>query len=293
MGPFGSRDGEIKTLRENGDVASLLSAYAGTKRRDRRRAIIQALSEMGEAAEHALLDMLGDQQLQREAAAVLVELGEGNFPVVATQLRDHDEARRRGALLAVYYYARYRDLPAAHELLAAVAAGDGTADLAEPAAAMSQRVERLTAARNEEIDRQLGRIKASLERDNMDRGNIAFRMYSPIHSGRMEALKALVALRYAGARHVIAVAPEAGEASMGVLLGLGLDELGGGVVPLIAEELRTGDRRTRGFMLTTLLCLRRARVPGAAEALEQDGVKITESMDRRAAMFYRQWVRER
>jgi len=92
---------------------------------------------------------------------------------------------------------------------------------------------------------------------------------------------------------VIAVAPEFGEAAIGVLLALGLTELGGGVVPPIAESLRSGDRRRRSLMLTTLICLRHAQIPGAAEALERDGVAITETMDRRAANVYRRWVRER
>ena len=80
---------------------------------------------------------------------------------------------------------------------------------------------------------------------------------------------------------------------MGAFLALALDELRGGVVPLIEESLRSEDRHTRDVLLTTLICLRRASVPGAAEALERDGVEITGAMDRRAARFYTTWVRER
>ena len=158
---------------------------------------------------------------------------------------------------------------------------------------MSDTVERLTRARNEKIDENLERIRASVDRERIDRGGVVSRMYSTVHSRRMEARAAIVGLRYAGVRHVIAVAPEFGEAAVGVLLALGLTELGGGVVPPIAESLRSGDRRRRGLLLTTLICLRHARVSGAAEALERDGVTITEAMDRRAATVYKRWVRER
>jgi len=78
----------------------------------------------------------------------------------------------------VYLYARYRDLPAAHELLRALAAGEEAPDLAEPAARMAARVEQLGAARNEEIDRQLARITASIDREKIDGGSVIIRMYS-------------------------------------------------------------------------------------------------------------------
>lgn len=289
----GPNEAEIAAMRDDGDVAGLIEAYGATKRRDRRRAILAALAELGDGGRSTLLDLLGDEHSLRGAGAVLVELGEETFPAVAEQLESDEGTRRRGALHTVYLYARYRDLPAAHELLRAVAAGGGAPDLTEPAAGMSDTVERLTRARNEEIDENLEHIRASVDREKIDRGGVVSRMYSTVHSRRMEARAAIVGLRYAGVRHVIAAAPEFGEAAVGVLLALGLTELGGGVVPLIAESLRSGDRRRRSLLLTALICLRHARVPGAGEALERDGATITEAMDRRAATVYKRWVRER
>jgi hypothetical protein len=289
----GPSEAQIAAMRVESDVAGLVEAYESTKRRDRRRAILAALAKLGDNSRTTLLHLLGDGRWQRGAGAVLVELGEETFLAVAEQLESDEGTRRRGALHTVYLYARYRDLPAAHELLRAVAAGKGAPDLAEPADRMSDTVERLTRARNEKIDENLERIRASVDREKIDRGGVVSRMYSTVHSRRMEARAAIVGLRHAGVRHVIAVAPEFGEAAVGVLLALGLTELGGGVVPPIAESLRSGDRRRRGLLLTTLICLRHARVPGAAEALERDGATITEAMDRRAATLYKRWVRER
>jgi len=282
---------EVVAYREAGDVAALVVALGDTRRRDIRAAVVQALVRV--EAGPTLLDMLADEQLQRSAGAALVELGEESFPAIAAQLESDDERRRKGALHTVYLYARYRDMPAAQELLQAVAAGSGAPDLAEPASLMAAKVETIKPARNEEIDRHLERIRASIERDQIDGGSTVMRMYSTVHSGRMESLKCIMGLRYAAARHVIAVSPDVGEPAVGALLGLGIEELRGGVVPLIAEGLHTGDHRRRNYMLLTLICLRRARVPGAAEALERDGVTVTESMDRRAAHIYKKWVRDR
>jgi hypothetical protein len=158
---------------------------------------------------------------------------------------------------------------------------------------MAERVDALTRTRNEEIDRRLTKIKASVDRAKSDRGSTVMRMYSSIHSGRMEARAALSAMRYAGVRHIIAVAPEYGEAAVGALLALGIEELGRGLTPLLAEALDSPVPRTRSLMLITLLCLRRARVPGAAEVLEDNDVVVTDKMDRRAALVYKRWVRER
>jgi len=231
--------------------------------------------------------------MQRRAGAVLVELGEDVFPDVAAQLDADSDVRRRGALHAVYLYARYRDLPPAHDLLRAVAADDRRPDLAGPAARMSTQVDELTRTRNEEIDLQLGRIRDSLTRMQLDRGSTIMRMYSTVHSGRTEARAKISAMRYAGVRHVISVAPEYGEAIVGPLLALGLEELGGGVVPLIEEALPGAGKRTRSLLAVTLICLRRARIAGAAEALGRSGVVETEALDRRAATIYAKWVRER
>jgi hypothetical protein len=289
----GSTGTEIAAMRDRGDVAGLVAACVGTKRRDRRRAILAALAALGTDGRNAVLALLGDEDRQRDAGAVLVELGEDTFPDVAEQLGSDDEVRRRGALHAVYLYARYRDLPAAHELLRTVATDGSHPDLTKPAARMADSVQTLTRIRNEEIDRLLAKIKASIERDQADRGSTVLRMYASIHSGRIEARAKIASMRYAGVRHMIAVAPEYGEAVVGPLLALGLEEIGGGVVPILDEALGTDVRRTRSVLLTTLICLRRACVPGAAEALERHGVTVTEQMDRRAAFVYKRWVRER
>lgn len=284
---------DIASLRDAGDVAGLTQLYADAKRRDLRRPILAALAALGEDSRAALLGLLGDDGLQRKAGAVLVELGEDSFPEVAGQLDAEDGVRRRGALYAVYLYARYRDLPAAHELLRTLAADTSRPDLAEPAAEMSAQVERLTRTRNDEIDKQLARIRESLTRMQLDRGSTIMRMYSTVHSGRTEARAKISAMRYAGVRHVISMGPEYGEAIVGPLLALGLEEIGGGVVPLIEQALPKTDKRTRGLLVATLVCLRRARVSGAAEALERGDITVTEATDRRAAMIYSKWVRER
>ena len=284
---------EIAAMRDAGDVTGLIEAYGSTKRWDKRRMIRGALSSLGEDARTTMLDLLGDERWQRGAGAALVDVTEDAFPAVEEQLGSDDQLRRQGALHAVYLYARYRDLPAAHELLRAVAAGEMASDLAEPAALMADKVEQMGRLRNEEIDRQLARIKASIEREKLDGGNTVSRMFSTVHRARMEARQTVTGMRYAGVRHVIDVAPEFGETAVGVLLALGIEELRGDVVPIIEESLGSGDRRRRGLLLTTLICLSRARVPGAAEALERDGVEITVAMDRRAAGIYTKWVRER
>jgi hypothetical protein len=284
---------EITTLRDAGDVAGLMELYAAAKRRDLRRPVLGALVALGDEGRATLLGLLGDEDLQRKAGAVLVELGEDSFSEVAAQLDSDDAVRRRGALYTVYLYARYRDLPAAHDLLRTVAADTSRADLAGPATEMSAQVERLTSTRNDEIDRQLARISASLTRMQQDRGSTIMRMYSTVHSGRTEARAKISAMRYAGVRHVISKTSEYGEAVVGPLLALALEELGGGIVPLIEEALPTADKRTRGMLIATLICLRRARIPGAADALERSGVPVTEAMDRRAASIYAKWVRER
>jgi hypothetical protein len=284
---------EIATMRDEGDVAGLVAAYAGTKRRDKRRASLAALVGLGAVGRDAVVALLGDEERQRDAGAVLVELGEETFSDLAAQLGSDEEVRRRGVLHTVYLYARYRDLPAAHEVLRAVATDGRYPDLAEPAARMADSVETLTRLRNEEIDRLLAKIKASIQREQADRGSTVMRMYASVHSGRIEARARIAAMRYAGVRHMIAVAPEYGEAIVGPLLALGLEEIRGGLVPIIEESLGTRVKRTRSLLLTTLICLRRARVPGAAEALERRGVTVTEAMDRRAALIYKRWVRER
>jgi hypothetical protein len=293
MSKRGSTGSEIASMRDEGDVAGLVAGYAATKRRDKRRAILAALAALGTSGRDALLALMGDQERQREAGAVLVELGEESFPELAGQLDSDDDVRRRGALHTVYLYARYRDLPAAHELLRSVATDGRYPDLAQPAGRMADSVETLTLTRNEEIDRLLAKLQASIQRDQADRGSTVMRMYASIHSGRIEARAKIASMRYAGVRHMIAVAPEYGEAIVGPLLALGLEEIGGGVVPILEESLNTDVKRTRSLLLTTLICLRRARVPGAAEALERNGVTVTEAMDRRAAFIYKHWVRER
>jgi hypothetical protein len=286
-------DAQIAAMRADGDVPGLLRAYAGTQRRDKRKLILQALDEQCRRGRDQLLDLLGDEELRQTAGAALVELGEDLFPAVAAQLDDNDGPHRRGSLHTVYLYARYRDMPAAQALLGQVAAGERCPDLAEAAAAMAAKVDQLSAVRNQEIDKNLGLIKRSIDREKVDGGSVVARLYSSVHARRMEGMQKITAMRYASVRHVVAVLPDYDEAAVGVLLALGLQEIGAGVVPMIEESLRSGDKRRRGLLISTLLCLQHARVPGAAEALERDGVKVTENMERRAAQHYRRWVKQK
>jgi hypothetical protein len=283
----------VQALRDAGDVTGLLRAYGATRRRDLRAAICAAVASLGDDGRARLLDLLGEESWQSSAGGMLVELDEDVFAEVRSQLDSPEETRRRGALHAVYLYARYRDLPAAHELLGRVAAGDAHAGLGEPAGRMREKVARLAAVRNAEIDRQLERITASLDREQRDGESTVSRMFSAVHRGRMEARITITAMRFAAVRHLIAVVPDYGEAAVGTLLALGIDELHGGVVPMIAGSLRDGDVRRRTFLLMTLVCMRRANVPGARQALEADGAAISEGLERQAAAIYRRWVRER
>ena len=240
-----------------------------------------------------MLDLLGDERWQRSAGAVLVDVTEDAFPAVEEQLGSDDELRRRARCTLSISTRGTAICPPPTSCCARWRPAKMASDLAEPAALMADKVEQMGRLRNEEIDRQLARIKASIEREKLDGGNTVSRMFSTVHRARMEARQTVTGMRYAGVRHVIDVAPEFGETAVGVLLALGLEELRGDVVPIIEESLRSGDRRRRDLLLTTLICLSRARVPGAAEALERDGVEITVAMDRRAARIYTKWVRER
>jgi hypothetical protein len=282
----------IVAMKDACDVTGLIEAYGSTKRWNTRQAIRQAVSSLGQAAEVTMLDLLGDERWQRRAGAMLVDVTEDAFPAVVGQLGADDQLRREGALHTVYLYARYRDLPAARELLRAAAAGEEAPDLAGPAAQMAARVEQLRASRNEEIDGQLARIQASIDREKVDGGSIIIRMYSRVHRERMEARLTLVGMRFAGVRHIIEVAPQFGEAAVVALLSLGIQELRGDIVPIIEESLGCDDQRRRSLLLTTLICLQRARIPGAADALERDGVEITGPMDRKAARIYTKLVKE-
>ena len=177
-------EAEIAAMGDAGDVLGLIAVSESTKRRDKRRFVRAALANARRGRPGHPPGLLGDEQWQRSAGALLVELGEETLPVIAAQLGSDDELRRRGALHAVYLYARYRDLPAAHELLRAVAAGKAAPGLAEPATRMAEKVARLGRIRNEEIDRQLARIKASTRAGRTEGSSVVSRMYSSVHRGR-------------------------------------------------------------------------------------------------------------
>ncbi len=268
------------------------SSTASTKRRDTQARLRAAVASLGDSGRDTLLDLLGDDGLQRSAGAMLVELGEDLFERVEAQLAADDEVRRRGALHAVYLYWRYRELPAAHALLVRTEEGGFGPDLAPAAAAMREKVAEVLALRHAEIDRQLDRIKASLQREMADGGSTVSKIFSTVHHARMEARLTITGMRWAAVRHLIAVSPECGEAAIGSLLSLAMQELHGDIVPIIEESLDRGDRRLRNRMLTTLVCLRRAEVDGAEEALVRDGAEITDKLDRTAARIYTRWVRE-
>ena len=279
--------------RDAGDVPGLLDAYRSTKRRDTKARIRAAVASLGDPGRARLLELLADDHYRQSAGGMLVELGEDGFGDVVEMLDAPDGARRRGALHTVYLYARYRDLPAALLTLERAANGDCGAELATPAARMREKVAEVVALRNAEIDKQLDRIKASLAREVADGGSTVSKIFSTVHHARMEARLTITSLRWAAVRHLIAVSPEYGEAAVGSLLSLGMEELRGGIVPIIEGYLHDGDRRRRNRMLTVLICLRRANVEGAAEALERDGAAIMDRLDRSAALIYTRWVRER
>ena len=287
------RTDPVGPLRDAGDVPGLLDAYRSTKRRDTRARLRAAVASLGDDGQARLLRLLGDEHYQRSAGGMLVELGEERFPDVVALLASPDRVVREGALHTVYLYARYRDLPAASTTLERAADGEYGAELAAPARLMGDKVVELAAIRDAEIDKQLERIKASLEREVADGGSTVSKILSTVHHARMEARLTITALRWAAVRHLIAVSPDYGEAAVGSLLSLGMEELHGGLVPIIEEYLHDGDRRRRTRMLTVLVCLRRANVEGAAEALERDEAIIDDRLDRRAALIYTRWVRER
>ena len=287
------RTDPVGALRDAGDVPGLLDAYRSTRRRDTKARLRAAVASLGETGRARLLDLLADEQYQQSAGGMLVELGEDHFDDVIGLLVATNDARRRGALNAVYLYARYRDLPAAHSTLEHAAGGEYGPDLAQPAKRMGERVEELAAIRDAEIDKQLERIKASLSRELADGGSTVSKIFSTVHHARMEARLTITGMRWAAVRHLIAVCPQYGEAAIGSLLSLGMEELHGGIVPIIESYLDDGDTKRRTRLLTTLVCLRRANVDGAAEALERTGAPVSDKLDRSAARIYTRWVRER
>jgi hypothetical protein len=286
------RTDPVGALRDAGDVPGMLELYRSTKRRDVQARLRAAVASLGDTGRDALLGLLGDDDLQRSAGGMLVELGEDHFGLVEALLSADDNVCRRGAWHTVYLYARYRELPAAHALLVRAEAGEFGEDLAPAAAAMREKVAEVLDLRHAEIDRQLDRIKASLQREMADGGSTVSKIFSTVHHARMEARLTITGMRWAAVRHLIAVSPDYGEAAIGSLLSLAMQELHGGIVPIIEEYLDETDRRLRRRMLTTLVCMRRAKVEGAAEALERDGAEITDKLDRTAARIYTRWVRE-
>ncbi len=287
------RTDPVGRLRDAGDVPGLLDAYRSTRRRDTKARIRAAVAALGDPGRARLLELLADDRYRQSAGGMLVELGEDGFDDVVEMLVSSDDVRRHGALHAVYLYARYRDLPAALLTLERAADGETGADLTAPATRMHEKVAEVAALRNAEIDKQLDRIKASLAREMADGGSTVSKIFSTVHHARMEARLTITSLRWSAVRHLIAVSPEYGEAAIGSLLSLGMEELRGGIVPIVETYLHDGDRRRRNRMLTLLLCLRRAKVEGAAEALERDGFTVPDTWDRSAAQLYTRWVRER
>jgi hypothetical protein len=289
--PGGQNARRIEELRSAGDMAGLLSLFETSKKVAGRQAAIRALKSMGDGVPAALLDMLGDEGRQRLAAAAIVELGEQDLSRVEGMLDSPDAVRRRGALQTMYFFARYRGVPAAYKALREVS--QSPSDLAQSAAAMLGKAEAAAKARNAEIDRQLAKIARAQEHEETYAQNPVMRIYASKRGDQFVALQQIVDMRYAGLRRLIEIAPEAGDPAIVALLALALHQAGGEVVPPVAEALRNGDRKTKSTMLRTLLCLRRAGIAGAAQALEESGITPSEAADRRAAALYTKWIRER
>lgn len=291
MGLLGPNVEEVKALREQGDVVGLVRLYGSTKRRDTRQATIAALQSLGEPARQTVLAALDDEELQRTAAATLVEIGTESLADATALLSDEDDGRRAGALYAVYYYARYRDDPAAFDILRRTAARAGSTDVTEAAAGMLQRAETLKAERDRHIDALLEKIALHLQEEAAQPQTTIVRMYSTRRRDRVNAMNELLSMRYACLPRVLERAGEFGDTAVAALLGLALNEIRGGVVPPISGALRTGDKRAKSVFMRTLLCLRHAGVPGADEAIDESGIRVTEGLDRQAAKVYKEWVK--
>jgi hypothetical protein len=289
--PGGQRLRDIEELRLAGDVAGLLDRFETTKKPRDRQIVVKALKSLEDKVQAAAFEMLGDEASQRTAAAALVELGEGDVEQVQALLGADDPVLRRGALQTLYFYARYRGVPTAYESLRKES--ESSSELAGSALSMLERAEAAAKARNKEIDRQLAEIARAQEHEDKYARSMVLRIYASKRGDQFTALQKIVNMRFAGLRRLIEVAPEVGDPAVVALLALALHQIDGDVVPPVAEALRHGDKRTKTIMLRTLLCLRRAGIAGAAQALEESGVRPTETADRRAAEVYKKWVRER
>jgi len=291
MGLMGPTPDDVKRLHNDKDVVGMVQLYASTKRRDTRDTIIKGLDHLGEPARETLLDVLGGEELQRTAGAVLVEMGTASFADVAAMLDDEDATRRAGALYTVYYYARYRDLPEAFDLLRQTSARDEPADLVTAAAGMLERVERLKREREELIDELLTKSAMLLQEEYAQPDNVLVKMYSAKRRERIDTMARLVNMRYTALQPVIDRAGEFGDTAVAALLGLALNQIGPAVLPPIAAALPDADKRKRSVLMRTLLCLRHAGVPGSADVIEESGVNVTQGLDRAAARVYKMWVK--
>ncbi|MBM3146515.1 MAG: hypothetical protein FJ000_01320 [Actinobacteria bacterium] len=291
MALLGPNAAEVQALQEQGDVQGMLRIYGGTKRRDTRGATITALRAMGEPARQTLLETLADEELQRTAAATLVEISAASFDDVTALLESGDPVRRAGALYTAYYYARYRDMPAALALLQTTAAGAEHDDVAAAARAMVEKVEQVDEERTRHIDELLAKISLLLQEESLQPKTTAAKMFSAKRRDRVDAMNSLVAMRYPALHRVLERAGEFGDTAVAALVGLALNEIGSEVIPPIQEALPTADKPAKGVLMKALLCLRQARVDGAAEAVDASGIRITESLDRGAAKVYFTWIK--
>ncbi|GEM_PF-2957834 len=291
MALLGPNAAEVQALQEQGDVLGMLRIYGGTKRRDTREATITALRAMGEPARQTVLEVLADEELQRTAAATLVETSETSYDDVAALLASDDPVRRAGALYAVYYYARYRDMPVALALLQATAAEAQPDDFAAAARGMVEKVRQVGEERTRHIDELLAKISLLLQEESLQPKNTAAKMFSGKRRDRVDAMNSLVAMRYAALHRVLDRAGEFGDTAAAALVGLALNQIGSEVIPPIQHALADADKRAKSVLMKALLCLRQARVDGAAEAIDASGIRITESLDRGAAKVYYTWIK--
>lgn len=289
MGLLGPNVDNVKELHDQGDIAGLVQLYGSTKRRDVRRAVIPALDHL--RAADTVLGLLSDEEPQRSAAAALAEMDDVRLDRVVELADSTDASQRTGALYAVYYYARYRDLPEALEALDRIAAGQGQADVAEAASAMADKVRSVNEERRRHIEELLAKIALLLQEEAMQPKTTTAKMFSAKRRDRVDAMNSLIMMRWAALHRVIERAGEFGDAPVGALLGLGVNEIGAPVVTAVAEALPTADKRGKSALMRALLCLRQARIPGAAEAIEHSGIHVSDSLDRQAAKVFLTWVK--
>jgi len=291
MALMGPGPDKVKELHDNNDVVGMVKLYGTTKRRDTSETIIRGLNHLGEPARLTVLDILGGEELQRTAGAVLVEMGTESLDDVQTMLDDEDEVRRAGALYTVYYYARYRDVPEALTLLKETAAREEPADLAQAAAGMAERVERLKAEREAHIDELLTKSALLLQEESSQPDNVLMKMYSSKRRERVDTMAQLVNLRYTAVRPVIDRAGDYGDTAVAALLGLALNQIGPAVIPPIQAALHEAEKRKKSVLVRALICMQHGGVPGAAEAVEDSGVNVSPGLDRAAARVYKLWVK--